>query len=343
MRAEEFANNQIDTARVKPLKPKAKSDDPNNHYMLSRVADSLFWMSRYMERSDGILRMLKMNYATSQDDFIEFSWKPVLRIFTYLEAEEIDTLAQQAREVLLFMVLEKENQNSVYNIVTMARENARSIQDHVSKELWQCLNDFYHLVRKESFEERLQKEDPITVLDELIQQCVLYYGTADVTMARGEGNAFLNIGKFIERGIQSADILNVKFSVQDNDANKTSENIYWKNLLLSIAGFQLYLKTYRSGFEAHNVVEMIVLKEQFPRSVAYSVLRLQLYFKKIKEERNSATLNQVDFMIGKLVSRVQYSTPETIFTYGLHKYLAEITHQLNAIGNLMNEKLFSYM
>lgn len=310
--------------------------------MLSRVADSLFWMSRYMERSDGILRMLKMNYTTSQDDFIEFSWKPVLKIFTYLEQEEIEKFPHSSREVLLFMVLDRENQNSVINIVTLARENARSIQDHISKELWQTLNDFYHLIRKDSFVDRLQREDPITVLDELIQQCVLYYGTTDVTMARGEGNAFLNIGKHLERGIQSADILSAKFSVQENDANKTSDNIYWKNLLLSIAGFQLYLKTYRSGFEAKNVVEMIVLNDDFPRSVSYSISRLQIYFKKLKGDRNAVNFQEVEFMIGKVLSRVQYSTADSIIQYGLHKYLSEITQQLNGIGHALNEKVFAY-
>src|SRR4051812_42147149 len=104
--------------------------------MLSRVADSLFWMSRYMERADGILRMLKINYASSQDDIQEFSWKPVLKIFTFLKEEEATALAQSNRAVLQFMVTDKENPNSVFNIVTQARENGRGVQDHITKEMW---------------------------------------------------------------------------------------------------------------------------------------------------------------------------------------------------------------
>src|SRR3984885_16039532 len=147
--------------------------------MLSRVADSLYWMSRYMERVDGILRMLKINYASSQDDIQEFSWKPVLKIFTYLEDEEIEALAPNTREVLLFMVTGKENPNSVLNIVTLARENARSVQDHITKELWQCLNDFYHTIRDEQVIRGLNADDPISILDVLIRQGVLYYGITD--------------------------------------------------------------------------------------------------------------------------------------------------------------------
>src|SRR3982750_1240255 len=103
--------------------------------MLSRVADSLFWMSRYMERADGILRMLKINYASSQDDIQEFSWKPVLKIFTFLKEGEAAALAQNTRNVLQYMVTDKENPNSVFNIVTQARENGRAVQDHITKEM----------------------------------------------------------------------------------------------------------------------------------------------------------------------------------------------------------------
>src|ERR1700733_8730116 len=126
--------------------------------MLSRVADSLYWMSRYMERADGMLRMLKINYASSQDDIQEFSWKPVLKIFTFLTEEEANAFENNTKEVLQYMVTDKENPNSVLNIVTAARENARSVQEHITKELWQSLNDLYHTVRDEQLVKWLQKE-----------------------------------------------------------------------------------------------------------------------------------------------------------------------------------------
>src|SRR5687767_4849059 len=115
--------------------------------MLSRVADSLFWMSRYMERSDGILRMLKVNYASFQDDISEFSWMPVLNIFSYLEKKDAVLIEHDSRRVLDYMVFDKDNENSIFNLVTKARENARSVQDHITKELWQCINEFFHLMR----------------------------------------------------------------------------------------------------------------------------------------------------------------------------------------------------
>jgi uncharacterized alpha-E superfamily protein len=309
--------------------------------MLSRVADSLYWMSRYMERADGILRMLKINYASSQDDINEFSWKPVLRIFTYLEEEQANAIAHHSRAVLQYMVTDKENPNSVVNIVTHARENARSVQDHITKEVWQCLNDFYHTVRTDQLVQWLDKDDPVTILDVLIKQGMLYYGTADITMARGEGYNFLNIGKFLERAAQSADILDVKFSDVQYDVTR-ADTIYWKYMLLSISGYELYLKTYRSGFEAKNVVEQIVLNVDFPRSVLYSINQLYRYFERFKTEKNVEGFQKIDFLIGKLKSKVKYSTVDSILKEGLHTYLSGIKETLYEIANALNQNYFAY-
>ncbi len=308
--------------------------------MLSRVADSLYWMSRYLERTDGILRMLKINYASSQDDLNEFSWKPVLRIFTYMKEEEANAIAFNSRAVLQHMVTDRENPNSVVNIVTHARENARSVQDHITKEMWQCLNDFYHAVRDERLVQWLNKEDPISILDVLIKQGLLYYGTADITMARGEGYVFINMGKYLERGVQSADILDIKFSDMNFDFSKT-DTTYWKYLLLSISGYELYLKTYRSGFEPKNVVEQIVLNKDFPRSVLYSVTRLQRYFERMRNQGNAKGFEKVNFMLGKLTSEISYTTVDTIAERGLHEYLLRMKKELSEVANALNENYFA--
>jgi uncharacterized alpha-E superfamily protein len=309
--------------------------------MLSRVADSLYWMSRYMERTDGILRMLRINYASSQDDLQDFSWKPVLQIFTYLDESRADAIAHHPRGVLQYMVTDKENSNSVLNIVTHARENARSVQDHITKELWQCLNDFYHTIREEQLVRGLHADDPVSILDVLVRQGLLYYGILDITMARGEGYAFINIGKFIERGVQTADILDVKFSDLQYDFTRT-DTTYWKYLLLSISGYELYLKTYRTGFDARNVVELIVLNRDFPRSILYSVSRLQLHFERLKSERNKEAYQKIDFMIGKIHSKVRYSTVDSILEQGLHAYLINIKEDLSEVGNALNQHYFAY-
>ena len=310
--------------------------------MLSRVADSLYWMSRYMERADGILRMLKINYASSQDDVQEFSWKPVLKIFSFLPDAEAEKIAPDTRAVLQYMVTDKDNINSVLNIVTQARENGRSVQDHITKEMWQCLNDFYHAVRQEKLVALLQKEDPITLLDALIKQGVLYFGTTDVTMSRGEGNAFINIGKFLERAVQTADILDIKFSDIQQEPDTPEDTTYWKFMLMSISGYELYLKSYRSGFNAKNVMEQVLLNESFPRSVLYSINHLHRYFERLKNDKNIEAFKQVDFMIGKIRSKVKFSTADSILQEGLHVFLTDTKQALYQIANALSHHYFSH-
>ena len=310
--------------------------------MLSRVASSLYWLSRYVERSDGILRMLKINYASSQDTVQEFTWEPVIRIFTGSEDEEVKALGNDSRAVLRYMVTGKTNPNSILNIITFARENARGVQEHITKDLWQCLNEYYHAVKDPRLEVRLRREDPIGILDVLIKQVMLYYGTVEITMERGEGRSFMNIGKYLERAIQSIDILDTKFGSINDNPNLLTDTTYWKHLLLSIGGYELYLKTYREGFEAENVLEQVVLNNDFPRSVIYAVNNILRYFERIKNDRNLDDFREMSFLIGKLQSQIKYSSVKTMKDEGLHDFLTHIRANLFGVGYALNEHYFAH-
>ena len=309
--------------------------------MLSRVAASFYWLSRYIERSDGILRMLKINYASSQDTIKEFTWEPVIRLFAAPDDEEIEKLGNNSRAVLKYMVSGKNNSNSILNIITLARENARGVQEHIPKDLWQCLNEYYHTVKDPRLDKALQREDPIGVLDVLIKQVMLYYGTAEIAMERGEGRSFMNIGKYLERSIQSVDILDTKFGSINDNPDLLTDTSYWKHLLLSLGGYELYLRTYREGFEAENVLEQVVLNNDFPRSVIYSVNHIQRYFERLKNDSNIDNFRELSFYIGRLQSHIKYSSVKTIEDEGLHTFLTQIRSQLFGIGDALNNHYFA--
>ncbi len=309
--------------------------------MLSRVAASFYWLSRYIERSDGILRMLKINYASSQDSIQGFTWEPVIRIFSGSDDELIERLKNDSRKVINYMVTDKDNGNSILSIITLARENARGVQEHIPTDLWQCLNEYYHTVKENSLTGSIKKDDPISVLDVLIKQVMLYYGTAEVTMERGPGRAFMNIGKYLERAIQSIDILDAKFGSINNNPDLLTDTTYWKHLLLSIGGYELYLKTYRDGIEAQNVLEQVILNNDFPRSVIYSVNNIQRYFDRLKIDSSMTDYQDLSFQIGKLQSHIKYSSLKGIQGDGLHVFLTQIKDQLYHIGNLLNERYFA--
>jgi uncharacterized alpha-E superfamily protein len=307
--------------------------------MLSRVAASFYWLSRYI---DGMLRMLKINYASSQDTVQEFTWDPVIRIYADLDDDASTNLENDSRAVLKYLVTGKTNSNSVLNIITLARENARGVQEHITKDLWQCLNEYYHIIKDPKLEKALHKDDPIGVLDTLIREVMLYYGTVEISMERGEGRSFMNIGKYLERAIQSVDLLDTKFGSLDENPDLLTDTTYWKHLLLSLGGYELYLKTYREGFEAANVLEQVALNNDFPRSVIYSVNNIQRYFERLKNESNLNDFRELSFRIGRLQSRIKYSSVNSIREEGLHNFLSQVRGELYGIANKLNEYYFAH-
>jgi uncharacterized alpha-E superfamily protein len=152
----------------------------------------------------------------------------------------------------------------------------------------------------------------------------------------------MNIGKLLERAIQSADIVDVKFSNIHTGFSNVSDITYWKYLLMSISAYELYIKTYRGGFEPKNVVEMIILNKNFPRSVIYSLDHIHQYFSRFRNEQNLDSYQKMDFMIGKLKSKILYSTPDTIMEQNLHQYLLDIKKDLHQIANGFNQHYFAY-
>lgn len=308
--------------------------------MLSRVAANLYWLSRYIERSDGVLRMLKINYASSQDALNEFSWRQVVRIYSDIKEEQLQAIEFNSRAVLEYMVMDKANPSSLLNMITAARENARSVQDHITKDLWQCLNEYYLVIKDPNLAIALRKDDPVSVLDVLMKQIMLYYGTADVTMERGEGRSFMNIGKFLERSIQSADVLHVKFASLDSDPDLLTDTTYWKHLLSSLGGYQLYLRKYRQGIETENILDQIILNNDFPRSVMYSVNNIHRYFSKLRIDRYIED-SSLSFTIGRLQSRIKYSSAKNIDQERL-AFITSVKTELYQIGNALNDQYFGY-
>lgn len=311
--------------------------------MLSRIADSLFWMARYMERTDGILRMLKINFITALDRSgqPEYNWQPVLKIFTPLGPEETDRMALNSDEVLRYMIFNRGNSNSIRNIVGRARENARGVQDHLTKEVWEGINEFYLKLTDPDLENALQRGEQIVMLGSLINQYLLFNGIAEVTMPRGQGWNYMNLGKFIERGILTADILDIKFNNVVVDPGNLSDVPYWRNLLLSLSGYELYLKRYQGGLNGQNVAELGILNPQFPRSLAYCLFRLDRIIQNLAEDQLETT-EPLKKIIGRLRAKVEFADMEMINRMGIHTFLAEMRHDLYQFSNALGRSYFAY-
>jgi uncharacterized alpha-E superfamily protein len=308
--------------------------------MLSRVADSVFWMARYMERTNGMLRILRTNYISSQDEVKDFSWKTLLRNYSDATPKEIKAIGNQSVKVLEHLLLDKNNGASVFNNITRARENARAVQDHITKEVWQCLNDYYHLIRDKEIHSQVKLGDPVTALDSLIYHGMLYHGTVDITMARGEGFNYLNIGKFLERAILSTDMLNIKLTELDYDLEHKVEVTALRYLLYSLSGYELYLKTHRGNFQADYVLEQVIHNENFPHSIAYCLKQLFRYFERLETESLPDSYKHLEFLIGRTMNVVKYSNIKLSDSEGLKKVLQQTRQELLEIAAAFDQYYF---
>ena len=306
--------------------------------MLSRVADSIFWMSRYMERSSSVLRVVRTLYIASQDDMKDFNWSSLLDSYSIRENDSVP-LPTTSNQVLQYLILERGNIASVINNVVRARENARAIQDNITKEVWQCLNDYYHLIRERTLCYQLTDGDPVTALDTLIRQSMLFHGTVDITMGREEGFNFLSIGKYLERATQSIIILLLKLS-SGYDPSETSNTADWRFLLVSLSGYELYLKTYRETVQPNLVVQQILHNAAFPHSVLYCLGRLHRYFERLQSESLEESYQYMDFQIGKTMNLVRYCNLKNITKDQLTKLLEKIREELFIIANGFNQYYF---
>jgi uncharacterized alpha-E superfamily protein len=275
--------------------------------MLSRVADTIYWLGRYMERTNGMLQVILTQYISSQDDASDFMWRPLLKIYGELSEEEIKIIEASSPKALEYMIFSRTNSASAYNNVMFSRENARGIQDHITKEVWQCLNDYYHFIRDDNLRKEVIVADPVSAIDLLIRNGLLFTGTVDNTMTRGEGFTFINIGKFLERAVHSSDTTRIKMNELFSKQQDAYEAPNLRYLLYSLFGFEVYLKTYKGNFTTKNVLDLILYNPDFPHSILYSLERLYKYFERLRAESLPENYDRLEFLIGKTMNNIKYS------------------------------------
>ena len=310
--------------------------------MLSRVANNLFWMDRYMERSYGLLNLIITNYNSTLDSGDYSSWNGILK--TYMNIDSLEDLYEydDAISIIDFMLFDELNPNTLINIIKKSRENARGVQEHISKEVWLSSNKFYLNISDRLIRKKFRRSDPIVFLEDLLNFNLMYYSNADLTQERGNAFGFMNLGKYYERTLQSVDFLSYRFNDMTKNDYALQESVFWKNLLLSIGGYQIYLKTYKSIFNVNNIVELISLNEFFPRSIKYSLRKLSVHVSLLNKYNNKID-NELLFHVKKLDNYVGYSSIESINEIELGTFLEKIKSDLNHIYSLITKTYFSQL
>ncbi|MSN25002.1 MAG: alpha-E domain-containing protein [Geobacter sp.] len=311
--------------------------------MLSRIADSMYWMARYLERAGETARLMEINLLylveAEEDMTEEDKWRPILQITSSesLYNEQFGDGGISTPRVLQFISAGRTNSSSIRTCLRLFRENARVARDRISKEMWEAVNEIWM-----RFDERLK--GPLTaeragaMFVELRGQVARFNGLTSSTMMRGEAYAFYQLGGSLERADMTARTLDVKYHVilpELSMVGSALDYYQWTALLKSLSGFEAFRRSYHSGFMPADIAEFVVLNRNFPRSVVFSVGRMGGALHAIGLEQKEAT-RAAFANLSELVS----CTSQEIFDAGLHEYLEQLLEKLTLFHVALAEEFF---
>ncbi len=309
--------------------------------MLSRVANSLYWMARYIERAENIARIVDVNLQLLLDirnldeQRLIAYWQPIVQAAGDEESFfKIHPHATGAA-VTEFMVFEKTNPNSLVQSICSARENARMVRDQITLELWEELNRLYLFVRSPQARE-VWKRGASEFFQEIKASSLHIIGIINATLIHNEGWWFIQAGQFLERADKTTRILDVRYqSLPERGVPErisSDETLEWSAVLRSCSAWDAYKSLYAADVHPRRVAEFLLLSYRFPRSVRFCVNELNRALRLISGVPEGRFTNDAEKLTGRFLAELQFSTVDEIFDVGLHSYLDEAQMKLNNIG-----------
>jgi len=311
--------------------------------MLSRVAESSYWMSRYIERAENTARLIHVNFNLNLDmPGGQEQWSPLISI-TAGWPKFNEKYGEATREnVIEFMAFDTDNPNSILSSLIAARENARSIREVISTEMWAHINVFYLMVRDAGARQRVQYE-PLAFFDDVITASHTFIGTTDTTSTHNEAWHFGRLGRTMERADQTSRIVDVKYFVLlpvVEDVGSPLDDIQWAALLRSASGFTMYRQKY-GRITPENVVQFLVLDRDFPRSMLWSVTTARESLHAISGTPSGMYRNPAEQRLGQLYGDLAYAGVESIVSTGLHEFLDDFQRRLNLVSDAVFDTFFA--
>jgi len=318
--------------------------------MLSRTADHLFWMARYIERSENTARMLDVNMSTSllpqTVEVAEQGWRAMLSISELQAAFDAKYPSLTPRDVLDFMVRDPGNPSSIFCCVQAARENARAVRGVLTTEVWETHNDTWLELLK-LLAGGILKRDPSQLFEWVKFRSHLSRGVTIGTMLKDEAFYFTRLGTFLERADNTARIIDVKFhglgqaearnGVNGEAADTAAENqldyYFWAAILRSVSAFEVYRKVYRDVIAPSRVAELLVLRDDMPRSLLACMNEVCLNLEKVRNSRSRETERRA----GLLRAELQHGRIEDILQMGLHTFLNAFLERVNDLGGRISQ------
>lgn len=303
--------------------------------MLSRVADSIYWMSRNIERAENLARFIDVTMLLTLDlpDQAHLQWQPLVSTTGDHEwfAEHYGQATQES--VLKFLMFDRQYGNSLLSCLANARENARSVRETIASEMWEHLNIFYYTVVDAANTPGVLAA-PQDFLNDVKLQSHLFKGITDATMSHNEGWHFAHLGRLLERADKTSRILDVKYYVLQRPgqlAGTPTDDLQWTAVLRSVSGFEMYRKRHH-GIKPERVVNFLMLDPEFPRAVRHCVDEAFYSLEAISGGRSNVSRNVAEQRLRNLRSELAASQVGDIIARGLHPFIDSLQTKLNDIG-----------
>jgi uncharacterized alpha-E superfamily protein len=312
--------------------------------MLSRVAESLYWMSRYLERAEHTARLIDVQLNQMLDQAggeSNLRWRRLLHSLR-TPPPQGDVDAYSVTQALTF---DASSTSSIASCIAAARENARQVREQISSEMWEQLNHLFLQVKGISMEQMWFAE-PHKFLNSVKEEIYLFQGLTDATMSHSEGWHFIRIGRFLERATATAALLDTHFSVflteQTEDENEPLDYLSWIGLLRSCASFEAYCKVYTAVIRPAHIAEFLLLNSEAPRSIRFACAMMQGALQAIAKATNARNSGRVERLIGRLRASLDYYQIEEILSGDMHEYLESIQRQCALIHSGLYQAYIAY-
>ena len=319
--------------------------------MLSRVADSLYWMSRYIERAEHTTRLLDVNLNLMLDESATSADRRWQRMLQALGSPKEVVWAGDPYELTQRLSFDTGLSGSILSCIIAARENSRHVREQISTEQWHRLNSLYLQVTRPDMQPEDsggvmdRAEQPIEFLQQVMEGVHQFQGVSDSTMSHGEGWQFIQVGRYIERAAATALLLEAYHEDlwrHSDGIVEGNEYLEWMGLLRSATAFEAYCKVYTADVTPDRILEFLLLDQEFPHSIRFSIDTLQCALEAIHGEGGKSRAEPLRRLGGRLQASLNYSSVDEILNGDVVAYLRGIQFQCRSIHEMIYQLYIDY-
>ena len=314
--------------------------------MLSRVADALFWMSRYLERAEHVARLLDVYFHLELDlrgvlsGPTELLWGTLAAILQQHVPTARQTAESPQQALSHWLMFDTDNPTSIVSCIGRARTNARSIRGTINSEMWKELNKLYWQLSSQEFI-RQARESPHEFYQAVECGSQHFQGVCDATLTHEEGWQFMQLGKFLERADKTLRILDIEYELLRETAEPTDltlVNLQWAAVLRSCRAYEAYQRLFVGRVEPERVVGFLLLHPQFPRSVRFSLEASVKALAEIEGLGPNREMSRANRVLGRVVNDLCYGELDQFLRDDLHAFLTDTLEQCNQASRALQEQ-----